>query len=176
MNKFTDVLISRHEFPRRWRTVAQGVILSLFASVATISSFLVIDIFVYGPFIHPNGLNPWQATWDMSRIPFALLFFVLYVLMLTSFAIVPTIIGGGIIGFILLTLARHNRLSMRTVLIAGVVVGLIAGWVTAMLVVPTISIGEWEPRVDPVLAGLVGMVAALFQSWLLSRWLKKRMT
>lgn len=179
MNDTTNSFNVNRQLPGPVRTVLLGVILSIVSSLATIGCLVAIQLVVDGiEKSIPYGQVPIFAdpSRDIESLLFGLFIFILNVFVLAYFAIIPISVGGGLVAFILLRLSYRHLLTTKAALLVGALVGFGVGWITASSFLPFVSIAaQWEPRAIPLQVGLVGMIAGLLQSWLLSRWLRKRM-
>lgn len=112
-----------------------------------------------------------------SNISFLLLLLLGSVVVLEAAALVPASCGGAVIGFTLHRLAHENQLTRSAALLTGVLVGVTVGIGVAVLFLPLINFaGQWMPRASALWAGLVGGLVGVLQSWLMSRWMARRMT
>jgi hypothetical protein len=161
------------KLPATWHTIVRGILLGIVVALmgsCLLTAFLRVFMLLTDPF------TPLLGNTEYALLGYAILIVGFFV-----FAVVPGSVGGGVIALVLQRLARRGRLTTRTALRVGVLVGLCAGCATALIVhLLVLPSGQRMVTGGPVWTTLfavgIGALAGLFHSWCLSNWLRKRLT
>jgi hypothetical protein len=168
-NKLSDSSSIADNLPKLRHSILQGAWLGILAAAMGSVLFLVIDL------AFASLLNPWFSigTVDASK----LFWFVALCLPGFLIAAVPGAIGGGIIGFILRTLAHRDKLSIGVGIAVGISVAACSGYIAiqiARLLEPEMV--QQVPVETLIAAILSAILAGLWHSWILTRWLRRGQT
>jgi hypothetical protein len=164
-----------HKLPATWHTIVRGILLGIVVALMG-SCLLMALLHVFASLADPSA-PPLFGNIDTS----VLILYAMSIVVFFIFAVVPGSVGGGVIALVLQRLARRGRLTTRTALRVGVLVGLCAGCATALIVhLLVLPSGQRMVTGGPVWTTLfavgIGALAGLFHSWCLSNWLRKRLT
>lgn len=97
-------------------------------------------------------------------------------LLLALVTFIPAIIGGGLIGLFSDRLASFRQLNKPAVVIVGALVGVAVGLYTATFLLPPDTESIFFPTGNPLWMGTVGGLVGIAHSWILTRWLERRVT
>ncbi len=185
MKQPTDMQRAEARLPGIWRTLVLSAFLGVGVSIVVIACEFFFYVFVYDALASPYrrySANPWAfvtdplEAGDFRYLAFLLAGFLAIVLILASGSFLAAAIGGGLNGLYLRQLALTDRMNAAAIVIGGCAVGFSAGWVTAVFLYPSeLSGGTYVNGGDPLWAGVLGAFWGLIHSWILGRWLKRRM-
>ncbi len=160
--------------------------MAIVTSLATIVGAVMLMIFVYIPLSDLGGGSldiPLRMARDLITgngmyILETLMFVVIWLYLAELCALVPALLGGGLIGLAMHQLTKYQRLNLRSTLGVGSLVGLLAGLITNAYIIPRVSGGGdgWigiYPG-SPIWAAVIGGAWGVFQSLVMGIWLEMK--